>query len=103
MKEGVGKNFHKVKLTITIDENNFYDIHQEDMRLADFENFPSRIQILSKLKIPFIGFLDNSSVVAVHKESDGYKFLEKWNGQCGKETFISFDKEKPQFGLDALN
>uniref|UniRef100_A0A914PYR4 Uncharacterized protein n=1 Tax=Panagrolaimus davidi TaxID=227884 RepID=A0A914PYR4_9BILA len=103
MKEGVGKIFHKVKLTITIDQNNFYDIYQEDMRLADFETFPSRNQVLAKLKIPFIGFFDNSSVVAVHKESDGYKFLEKWNGQFGKETFISFDKEKPQFGLDALN
>uniref|UniRef100_A0AC35FBL8 Uncharacterized protein n=2 Tax=Panagrolaimus sp. PS1159 TaxID=55785 RepID=A0AC35FBL8_9BILA len=90
LKSEVGKNYHKVKITLTIDQNNLYEIHQEGLHLPNFESFPSRYQVLAKLKIPFIGFFDNSSVVAVHKESDGYIFLEKWN-------------EKPQFGLDALN
>uniref|UniRef100_A0A914QJP5 Uncharacterized protein n=1 Tax=Panagrolaimus davidi TaxID=227884 RepID=A0A914QJP5_9BILA len=101
MNREIGKDCHKVKLTFTIDQNNFYDVHEENIRIVNFESLPSII--LSKLKIPFIGFFDNSSVVAVHKESHGYAFLEKWNGQFGKETFIFFDKEKPQFGLDAIN
>uniref|UniRef100_A0A914Z8T1 Uncharacterized protein n=1 Tax=Panagrolaimus superbus TaxID=310955 RepID=A0A914Z8T1_9BILA len=75
------RNCHTVKLTVSIDTNNF-----------PFRFVPS--------KAPVIGFFANSSVICYQKDGR-YQFLDGWNGVYGRELLISFATKKPSFMEDA--
>uniref|UniRef100_A0AC34GSL7 Uncharacterized protein n=1 Tax=Panagrolaimus sp. ES5 TaxID=591445 RepID=A0AC34GSL7_9BILA len=94
---------HGIKTILTIDEENFEEIHSEVLFIKDFDEVPFKLDNLLKSKVPFIGFFDNLSFVATYKEPQGYEFLEGWKGVFGIDCFISFYEKKPKFGLDAMD
>uniref|UniRef100_A0AC35FDF2 Uncharacterized protein n=1 Tax=Panagrolaimus sp. PS1159 TaxID=55785 RepID=A0AC35FDF2_9BILA len=94
---------HKIDITVTIDENNLEEIVISHRDIIAFDEFSSKFSVLQNLKLPFIGFFNNSSVIAVNKDSNGYEFLKEWNGKYGNDLYISFDQKKPKFGKVAMN
>uniref|UniRef100_A0AC34GWL6 Uncharacterized protein n=1 Tax=Panagrolaimus sp. ES5 TaxID=591445 RepID=A0AC34GWL6_9BILA len=88
----------RYQITLTVNEENFEVVRVDEMEIEDFEDLLEKVES----KIPFIGFIDNSSVVAVYKpEEEQYEILDEWNGLYGSDCFISFDEERPKFGDEA--
>uniref|UniRef100_A0A914R1H0 Uncharacterized protein n=1 Tax=Panagrolaimus davidi TaxID=227884 RepID=A0A914R1H0_9BILA len=94
---------HKIDISVTIDENNLEEIVISHRDIIVIDECFSKFSVLQELKLPFIGFFDNSSVIAIHKDSNGYEFLKEWNGKYGNDLYISFDQKKPKFGKVAMN
>uniref|UniRef100_A0AC35F7W2 Uncharacterized protein n=1 Tax=Panagrolaimus sp. PS1159 TaxID=55785 RepID=A0AC35F7W2_9BILA len=93
---------HRLKLTISVDENSFFTFNSEGILLPKIENLPKIVNEKVKSKIPIIGFCDDFSVVCVYKNG-GYKFADKWNGIFGNLNFINFSSKEPKFGKNAVN
>uniref|UniRef100_A0AC34F9P9 Uncharacterized protein n=1 Tax=Panagrolaimus sp. ES5 TaxID=591445 RepID=A0AC34F9P9_9BILA len=93
---------HGIEIAVTVDEENFEKIDLSKLYFHSFEKIPLKLNSLLKSKIPFIGFYDNSSVIAINEKSNGYEFLKEWNGMYGIDCFISFDEKKPKFGKEAM-
>uniref|UniRef100_A0AC34FH02 Uncharacterized protein n=1 Tax=Panagrolaimus sp. ES5 TaxID=591445 RepID=A0AC34FH02_9BILA len=94
---------HGFEITVTIDEENFDEIDIPQMALKNFEKLPRKLNfMLESKKIPFIGFFDNSSVIGIYNEPQGYEFLKEWNGMYGTDCFISFDQKKIKYGQEAM-
>ena len=71
---------HRMKLTLTVDENNFPQISQEPITCPLIASLPAVLNTLENLDIPVIGLFDNSSIICLRDEN-GFNFLDSWNGK----------------------
>uniref|UniRef100_A0AC35FP35 Uncharacterized protein n=1 Tax=Panagrolaimus sp. PS1159 TaxID=55785 RepID=A0AC35FP35_9BILA len=87
-------DFHKIKLSFIIDENNIPFLYQQKVNMPEIEALPTKLNKIQNLKIPVIAFFDNSAVICIKKDNE-YKFLESLNRLYGGDIFVSFNQEKP--------
>uniref|UniRef100_A0AC34FNF2 Uncharacterized protein n=1 Tax=Panagrolaimus sp. ES5 TaxID=591445 RepID=A0AC34FNF2_9BILA len=89
---------HAYQLSLEVDIDN--DINTTSTNSA-FLALPQFATILdesfSSKKVPVIAFFGDLSFIYVYSEIFGYKTLEAWNGDSGKDLYISFDEKKPKF------
>uniref|UniRef100_A0A914QGT9 Uncharacterized protein n=1 Tax=Panagrolaimus davidi TaxID=227884 RepID=A0A914QGT9_9BILA len=92
----ITKECHRIKLTLSVDLNNYPSINQEAVILSKVSKMPKTLKIEKTEKLPIIGFFDNASVICLWNESENcYKFMDSWNGKFGKDLFIDFLLPKP--------
>uniref|UniRef100_A0AC34G154 Uncharacterized protein n=1 Tax=Panagrolaimus sp. ES5 TaxID=591445 RepID=A0AC34G154_9BILA len=93
---------HGYKFILTVDENNMPTCNVEVTMAKEIALLPLFLDMFCPSKIPVIGFCSNFSIICIHDDEVGYKFLEGWNGMIGKELFISFADKKPRYCEKAL-
>uniref|UniRef100_A0A914Z8W5 Uncharacterized protein n=1 Tax=Panagrolaimus superbus TaxID=310955 RepID=A0A914Z8W5_9BILA len=92
---------HQVKLTLSLDSNNFPSYEAVPVMIPKIERLPVHLDSFVPSKTPVIGFFANYSVICHHKDGH-YQFLDKWNGVYGRELLISFATKKPKFAEAAV-
>uniref|UniRef100_A0A914QXQ1 Uncharacterized protein n=1 Tax=Panagrolaimus davidi TaxID=227884 RepID=A0A914QXQ1_9BILA len=94
---------HKIKIIFNIDEQHFPSLKIEEIIIPSIKMLPQNLEKNFNEKIPVIGFYDISSVICVYNEiNEKYEFLCEWNGLFGKELFIDFTEEKPQYNTNNI-
>uniref|UniRef100_A0A914PW02 Uncharacterized protein n=1 Tax=Panagrolaimus davidi TaxID=227884 RepID=A0A914PW02_9BILA len=89
----ITKECHRIKLTLSVDLNNYPSLIHEAVILSKVSKMPKK---LKTEKLPIIGFFDNSSVICLWNETENcYKFMDSWNGKFGKDLFVDFLLPKP--------
>uniref|UniRef100_A0AC34GWL0 Uncharacterized protein n=1 Tax=Panagrolaimus sp. ES5 TaxID=591445 RepID=A0AC34GWL0_9BILA len=74
--DGLSRDGQRYRITVTINEENFENVTVGLLEIEDFEDLFEKVES----KIPFIGFIDNSSVIAVYKpDEEQYEILDEWN------------------------
>uniref|UniRef100_A0A914Z1N0 Uncharacterized protein n=1 Tax=Panagrolaimus superbus TaxID=310955 RepID=A0A914Z1N0_9BILA len=98
------KNFHRHKITLLVDDQNFTDKRVKGIMLDEIKSLPQNLDkhfSSTENKLPVIGIFDESAVICINKNNK-YKFLESWNGVCGAQLIINFNDEKPVIGDKAV-
>uniref|UniRef100_A0A914NXU0 Uncharacterized protein n=1 Tax=Panagrolaimus davidi TaxID=227884 RepID=A0A914NXU0_9BILA len=86
---------HRIKIGLVIDRNNLPSIVQETIMIKEINQLPEKLSADENIVCPVIGFFDNFSVICFCDENAGYKFLNSWNGNVGKDLYLNFDQENP--------
>uniref|UniRef100_A0A914Q3G0 AAA-ATPase-like domain-containing protein n=1 Tax=Panagrolaimus davidi TaxID=227884 RepID=A0A914Q3G0_9BILA len=60
-------------------------------------HFAGTLDKIVPSKIPVIAFYGDLSFIYIFDQVFGYKLLDNWNGEYGRENYISFDEERPKF------
>ena len=71
---------HLIKVTLTVDENDFPHFCQEPFTCPEISSLPAVLNTFEDLDVPVIGLFSNSSVICLRGEN-GYHFLDSWNGK----------------------
>uniref|UniRef100_A0A914Z924 Uncharacterized protein n=1 Tax=Panagrolaimus superbus TaxID=310955 RepID=A0A914Z924_9BILA len=108
--EIIGRNLVKLpeeafayEITLEVDTENILN-HNVKKILLDNSRFAKDLEKMVPSKSPVIGFMGELSFIYINnaKKEDGYKPLKSWNGNLGKELYISFDEKKPKFFEKAI-
>uniref|UniRef100_A0A914Y1X6 Uncharacterized protein n=1 Tax=Panagrolaimus superbus TaxID=310955 RepID=A0A914Y1X6_9BILA len=91
-------DFHAYKFDIEVDVDNQGNTSSTSGAFLALPKFATILdESFSSKKIPVIALYGDLSFIYIFNEIFGYKTLEAWNGDFGKELYISFDEKKPKF------
>uniref|UniRef100_A0A914QA32 Uncharacterized protein n=1 Tax=Panagrolaimus davidi TaxID=227884 RepID=A0A914QA32_9BILA len=94
------KDVHALKFSLSIDVSNFMEYNVSGIICKKVSRLPKQLDA-KNLTIPVIGFFSELSFMYV-KGENGYKLLNSWNGDQGKDLYISFNEKKIKFFEDAV-